>query len=52
MINISSDIVSAIVSATSTAVQQLTPLIAVVFSTALAFFGIRKILFTLTLTKR
>jgi len=52
LINLSSDIVSSIVNATSTAVQQLWPIIIIVFSVVLAFFGIRKILFTLTLAKR
>jgi len=52
MINLSSDIVSAIVSATSTSIQQLWPIIAVIFSVVIAFFAIRKILFILTLAKR
>jgi len=52
MINLSSDIVDSIVNATSTAIQELWVIIAVVFSVVLAFYGIRKIIFILTLTKR
>ena len=52
MINLSSDIVSSIVTATSTAVQQLLPIIAVIIGVVLAFFGIRKIIFILSLAKR
>lgn len=52
MINLSSDIVSSIVTATSTAIQQLWPIIAVIFSIIIAFYGMRKIIFMLTLTKR
>lgn len=52
MINITTDAVNSIVSATSSSVQELLPIIAVIFSVVLAFYGARKIIFLITLTKR
>lgn len=52
MFDVSPDIVDSIVSATSSAVQELWPIIIVVFSVVLAFYGIRQIIFIISLAKR
>ena len=52
MITLSTDIVESITTALSETIQQLWIVIAVLLSVVIAFYVIRKIIFTITLVKR
>lgn len=52
MINISSDIVTSIITAVSDVISQLWPIMALLFSVVLTFFVIRKVIFMFSLAKR
>lgn len=52
MINISTDIISSLETAVSSAVISLWPVFAILISITLAFYVLRNIIFTFTLVKR